>query len=155
MSTSRMILGAPAREVRFALDSPLEEAGFEPLVPPDTTKFYRRQRELETAPGKRAGSRNGDGRLELFVIGSDGNIYHIYQTRPNNGWSAWGVLMPLNVTVALQFSGLPTIVDAANASSPIQVFTVASDGTFMDDHPGTARPGSCCAVVSMALSCCT
>jgi hypothetical protein len=33
MSTSRMILGAPAREVRFALDSSLEGDGFEPLVP--------------------------------------------------------------------------------------------------------------------------
>ena len=30
-----------------------------------------------------------DGRLELFLTGADGNIYHAWQTQASNGWSAW------------------------------------------------------------------
>src|SRR6185369_4478967 len=32
---------------------------------------------------------SGDGRLELFVIGVDSALHHIYQTRWSNGWSTW------------------------------------------------------------------
>jgi hypothetical protein len=30
-----------------------------------------------------------DGRLELFAIGNDGALWHIWQTVVNNGWSSW------------------------------------------------------------------
>jgi hypothetical protein len=30
-----------------------------------------------------------DGRLELFATGNDGNLWHIWQTAINSGWSAW------------------------------------------------------------------
>src|SRR5258708_3654264 len=30
-----------------------------------------------------------DGRLEVFVVGNDGALMHIFQTAPNNGWSKW------------------------------------------------------------------
>jgi hypothetical protein len=30
-----------------------------------------------------------DGRLELFVVASDGALWHIWQTQVNNGWSPW------------------------------------------------------------------
>ena len=33
--------------------------------------------------------RNKDGRLEVFVAGGGLQIYHIYQTAPNNGWTGW------------------------------------------------------------------
>lgn len=36
--------------------------------------------------------RNQDGRQEIFVAGSDGNVWQIWQTSPNGGWSNWGKL---------------------------------------------------------------
>ena len=33
--------------------------------------------------------RNQDGRQEVFVVGSDGNTWQIWQTAPNGGWSDW------------------------------------------------------------------
>jgi hypothetical protein len=36
--------------------------------------------------------RNRDGRQEVFAIGSDGNIWQIWQTAPNGSWSNWGKL---------------------------------------------------------------
>ena len=32
---------------------------------------------------------SGDRRLETFVVGSDGNLWHIWQTAASNGWSGW------------------------------------------------------------------
>ena len=32
---------------------------------------------------------SADGRLELFVVGSNTELWHIWQTAPNNGWSGW------------------------------------------------------------------
>jgi hypothetical protein len=33
--------------------------------------------------------RNQDGRQEVFAFGSDGNVWQIWQTAPNGGWSDW------------------------------------------------------------------
>jgi hypothetical protein len=33
--------------------------------------------------------RNQDGRQEVFALAGDGNIWQIWQTAPNNGWSNW------------------------------------------------------------------
>ena len=35
---------------------------------------------------------NLDGRIEVFARGTDGALWHIWQTSPNNGWSGWGSL---------------------------------------------------------------
>lgn len=32
---------------------------------------------------------NGDGRLEVLAVGTDGSLWQIWQTTPNNGWSHW------------------------------------------------------------------
>ncbi len=34
-------------------------------------------------------SRNADGRLEIFALGTDDCLWHIWQTAPSNGWSGW------------------------------------------------------------------
>jgi hypothetical protein len=34
-------------------------------------------------------ARNADGRMEVFVRGTDYKVYHIWQTARNNGWSDW------------------------------------------------------------------
>jgi hypothetical protein len=46
--------------------------------------------------------RNQDGRQEIFAIGSDGNVWQIWQTAPNGGWSNWGSLgkPPAGVPIA-------------------------------------------------------
>ena len=36
--------------------------------------------------------RNADGRLEVFGRGSDGALWNIWQTAPNNGWGGWNSL---------------------------------------------------------------
>lgn len=36
--------------------------------------------------------RNADGRLEVFAIGPDKALWHIWQTAPNSGWSSWSSL---------------------------------------------------------------
>jgi hypothetical protein len=40
---------------------------------------------------------NADGRLEVFVLGADQNIWHKWQVSPNSGWSDWQSL-PLNTS---------------------------------------------------------
>jgi hypothetical protein len=35
---------------------------------------------------------NQDGRQEVFAVGDDGDIWQIWQTGPNGGWSTWGKL---------------------------------------------------------------
>jgi hypothetical protein len=32
---------------------------------------------------------SADGRLELFVVGQDGNLYHIKQKTPSGVWTDW------------------------------------------------------------------
>jgi hypothetical protein len=35
-------------------------------------------------------ARNADGRLEIFIVGQNRQLYHRWQTQPNNGWnSTW------------------------------------------------------------------
>jgi hypothetical protein len=41
---------------------------------------------------KFAVGRNQDSRQEVFAVGSDGNIWQIWQTAPNGVWSDWGKL---------------------------------------------------------------
>lgn len=36
--------------------------------------------------------RNADGRQEVFVLGSDHSLYHIWETAPGAAWSAWSSL---------------------------------------------------------------
>lgn len=43
------------------------------------------------APGL---ARNGDGRLEIFAVAFDRNIYHKWQTAASNGWGPWTLLDP-------------------------------------------------------------
>jgi hypothetical protein len=45
-----------------------------------------------TLTGQFTVGRNQDGRQEIFAVGSDGNVWQIWQTAPNGGWSNWGKL---------------------------------------------------------------
>jgi acylphosphatase len=67
---------------------------------------------------------NQDGRLEVFALGSDDALWHIWQTAPNGPWSNWTSLeKPPNSDAIALGSG-------TNADGRIEVFTVASDGNL-------------------------
>jgi hypothetical protein len=44
---------------------------------------------LSAFPAVLAAAQNHDGRLELFVVGSGGTLWHRWQTQPNGIWSDW------------------------------------------------------------------
>jgi hypothetical protein len=79
---------------------------------------------------------NTDGRLEVFVVGSDGMLWEKYQTAPNNGWSDW------------KFFGAPpgvkwitsSPVVARNADGRLEVFMIGSDRRLW--HIWQTAPGN-------------
>jgi peptidoglycan hydrolase-like protein with peptidoglycan-binding domain len=64
---------------------------------------------------------NADGRLEAFVRGTDGALWHIWQTKPNNGWSGWHSLGGV-------IQGAPTV--GRNADGRLEVFARGTDGAL-------------------------
>jgi hypothetical protein len=65
--------------------------------------------------------RNQDGRLEVFTRGTDGALWHQWQTAPNNGWSGWASL-------GGWITGLNVV--AANADGRLEVFARGGDGAL-------------------------
>ena len=63
---------------------------------------------------------NKDGRLEVFAQGTDGALWHIWQTKPNNGWSSWQSLGG--------WITQPTV--AQNADGRLEVFARGADGAL-------------------------
>src|SRR5205809_5864023 len=65
---------------------------------------------------------NVDGRLELFVVGGDGVLYHKWQAVPNGTWGDWysagGIALSEDLTVA------------RNADGRLQAFVVGGDGSL-------------------------
>jgi acylphosphatase len=69
---------------------------------------------------------NADGRIEVFVTGTDGGIYHIWQTSPSNGWGTWAQLQaPL---AGIQLDGLGGVSN--NEDGRFQLFFIGSDGAL-------------------------
>ena len=66
-------------------------------------------------------ARNEDGRIELFGIGRDASLHHIWQTAPNNGWSDWA---------SLGGSGLTKLSVVNNADGRIEVFARGAGNTL-------------------------
>jgi hypothetical protein len=65
-------------------------------------------------PGDPSVAHNADGRLELFLRGNDTNLYHLWQTAPNNGWSeGWAPM-------GGQWPGDPAL--AQNADGRLEIF---------------------------------
>ncbi|NMH96533.1 matrixin family metalloprotease [Pseudonocardia acidicola] len=64
---------------------------------------------------------NADGRLEVFARGTDGALWHIWQTAPNNGWSGWHSLGGV-------IQGAPSV--GRNADGRLEVFARGTDGAL-------------------------
>ncbi len=69
--------------------------------------------------GQIAVSRDQDGRLEAFTIGSDNKVYHAWQTSPNGDWSNWS-----------EMSGetAKSLTVARNQDGRLEVFAINTDG---------------------------
>jgi hypothetical protein len=78
--------------------------------------------------GSPAVAANADGRLEVFVVAGDdtsgGELWHQWQTAPNNGWSGWSSF----ATPGINFRGTAAV--AANADGRLEVFVVDIDGAL-------------------------
>ena len=64
-------------------------------------------------------ARNADGRLELFVRGTDNALWHKWQTAPSNGWSGWSSLGGV-------LTSEPVLNQ--NADGRLEVFVRGTDG---------------------------
>ena len=72
---------------------------------------------------------NADGRLELFVASNDGvdpdnnEIWHVWQTAPNNGWSAWR-------SMGARGGGFADLAVGASSDGRLDLFATANDGNL-------------------------
>jgi acylphosphatase len=64
---------------------------------------------------------NADGRLEVFVWGTDNALWHIWQTVPNGGWSGWSSL-------GGGLTSNPTV--GRNADGRLEVFVRGTDNSL-------------------------
>jgi len=81
------------------------------------------QTQLVTPP---AVGPSADGRLELFLVGSDEALYHRWQTAPSNGWSGWSPMGTPKPGL-----GVPTIPALApSADGRLELFIQGTDGAL-------------------------
>ena len=74
---------------------------------------------------------NADGRLEVFATGTDFAMWHIWQTKPNNGWSGWASLGGV-------ITSDPVIT--SDAAGRLQVFARGNDDALW--HIGQTTPNN-------------
>jgi hypothetical protein len=75
----------------------------------------------DLSPGPSA-IRNQDGRLEVFVLGGDKALYHIWESAPGGNWSDWATLAGHDLR--------GPVITAANADGALQVFVAGQDGNI-------------------------
>ncbi|MEA2683979.1 MAG: hypothetical protein QOK05_2307 [Chloroflexota bacterium] len=80
-----------------------------------------------------AAGTNPDGRLEVFVTGSDGSVCHTWQLVPGGGWSQLSSLG----SPGAGFTGISSF--ATNADGRMELFAVAPDGSAA--HNWQLAPG--------------
>jgi hypothetical protein len=77
---------------------------------------------------------NGDGRLDIFTLGSDGKFYHRWQTAPSGNWSAnWGSLPLSGVTLEYW------LAVGNNADGRLALFAAGSNGEIYHTWQTTAN----------------
>ena len=66
---------------------------------------------------------SADGRLELMVVGNDGQLWAQWQTAPSNGWSGWA---SHGKPAGVNLTGSPML--AASADGRLELMVVGNDG---------------------------
>ena len=78
---------------------------------------------------------NADGRLDLFITGSDGNVWHAWQTVASNGWSDWYPVRPPPGASAAAPDAAPS------GDRRLELFVVGGDGNLWHQWQTTASNG--------------
>jgi hypothetical protein len=68
---------------------------------------------------------SADGCLELFVVGEDNALWHIWQTAPNHDWSEW---LCRGAPPVPGLTGSPAV--APNADERLELFVIGTDGAL-------------------------
>jgi hypothetical protein len=76
---------------------------------------------------------NADGRLEVLLIGSDANLWHIWQTTPGKAWSTWD-------SITTPSAWISTPIAARNADGRIEAFCIGHNGALW--HIWQTAPGN-------------
>jgi hypothetical protein len=79
--------------------------------------------------------KNQDGRLEVFVIGADGALWHIWQTSPGGTWGSWASLGAQSSSVTV--IGDPFVTE--NGDGRLEAFAIGSDDALW--HTWQVSPG--------------
>jgi len=79
--------------------------------------------------------KNDDGRLEIFVNGSDGALWHMWQLTAGGGWGSWS---SLGSPSSLEIGSFTPFV-AENDDGRLEAFAVGSDGALW--HTWQISPG--------------
>jgi hypothetical protein len=83
---------------------------------PPGVKFQRLRPAVASGP---------DGRLELFIVGDGEDLWHMWQTAPNGGWSQW---VSHGVPPVAGLTGCPAV--APSADGRLELFVVGTDGAL-------------------------
>jgi PASTA domain len=85
-------------------------------------------------------ARNGDGRLEIFAVAIDGNIYHKWQTAASNGWGPWTLLDPQDPSLTTTVPDLIGL-SAAVAQEQVQAAQLHLTAHGSGNWVGNQSPG--------------
>ena len=91
---------------------------------------------------------NADGRIEVFVQDQNGNLWQIWQTAPNSGWSVWSCLS--GGTYDSNLSGIPP-APGRNWDGRLEVFAVRND--LVVGHEWQVSAGSAWVTQNMVSNC--
>ncbi len=69
-------------------------------------------------------AQSADGRLEVFAVGGDGVLWHIWQTSVNGGWSSW---TSHGAPPGTRVGGLRQPVIAPNSQGRLELFVLGDD----------------------------
>jgi len=79
---------------------------------------------------------SADGRLELFITGSDGNVWHMWQMAASNGWSDWD---PARPPPGAGGAAAPDV--APSGDRRLELFVVGADGNLWHQWQTAASNG--------------
>jgi Phosphoinositide phospholipase C, Ca2+-dependent len=99
----------------------LAEYGFVAVSVSDgTSQVITNLTDYSAKAGLPAVSRNADGRLELFVLGGNGGIWHKWQTTPNGGWAPEWISLG-----GVDIRGTPAV--SQNADGRLELFVLGGN----------------------------